>query len=127
MISIRAEQVAALAAAARMRFIESMLPHVARYHARQFTTLGEDGVRETVGAAVECAERHGITIERDVARFIDIWFALGPGFDVSPSFPWAAATLAERRLTPTARVDRLFEHTLHYLDLRDAARAARGV
>jgi len=123
MLSIRAEQLAAFAAATRARFIDSMLPHVARYHPGQFTKLGQNGTRETVGAAVDCAARYGITIERDVAIFIDIWLALGPDFDVSPSLPWAAATLTEQRLTPAARIDRLFEHTLQYLQLRDAARA----
>ena len=127
MLVIRPEQVAALAAAARARFIDSLLPHVARFHPRQSKTLGPDGVRETVGAAIDCAARYGITMERVVAIFVDIWFALGPGFDASPSFPWAAVTLAEPRLTAPQRVSRLFEHTLQYLELRDAARAARRV
>jgi hypothetical protein len=126
MLSIRAEQFAALAAATRIRFIDSMLPHVARFHPGQFTKLGQSGTREAIGAAIDCAARYRITIERDVAIFIDLWFALGADFDASPSLPWAAATLNEQRLTPTARVGRLFEHTLQYLQLRDAEKAARG-
>jgi hypothetical protein len=127
MLSIRPEQLHALTAPAREAFLARMLPHVKRYHPRQAAELGDDGVRDAIRAAVAAADRYGMRIEYDISRFIDLWFALGFDFDVSPRHPWAAPLLAESRLTPSQRMDRLFELALQYLDMRAAARAKRGV
>ncbi len=123
MLTIRPEQLAALAAARRETFLDRLLPEVRRRHG----VTADAETRAAMAAAIDAAAQYGINTEHDVARFIHLWFALGAEFDTSPRFPWASALLAETRLTPAQRMDRVYAEGARWLDLRAAAAARAHV
>ncbi|NVJ00129.1 hypothetical protein HV824_18635 [Myxococcus sp. AM009] len=55
--------------------------------------------------------RYGLTSERDLARFVNVQFALGAEFDADPRHAWAADVLKASGVPASTRVDQLCELT----------------
>ncbi len=110
---IRREQMQALEAYMRDRFVSSTVAHVERFFPERCERLGEDGVREWVDHGIERAGAYGIVAERDVSKYIDVQFAFGRDFDTDPQCPWAAAVLTDETIgTPRERVEGLGDAAL---------------
>ncbi len=107
MLTIRPEQFAALAAAQAASFENRMVVHLNRAFEPKCREMGEPKVRETIRQGVEKAASYGITVERDVCRYIDQMFEFHPGFDTDP---WAAGILTNPALKdPSDKTDKLVE------------------
>lgn len=107
MLTIRDQQMRAFRSAGLRRFEDKMVRHLMQFWPERCAAIGESAVRASVRQGVESAQRHGIVVEFDVARYLDLMYALSFDFDTSPATPWAAAILADPARTPGAKVDRL--------------------
>ena len=93
MLKIRKEQMTAFADLMRRRFEDRMAARLRDLFPQKCTEMGAAAVRESIRDAVQRAARYGVTIEYDVARFIELTYLLSPDFDAA--LPWAAAILSD--------------------------------
>lgn len=47
---------------------------------------------------------YGFTLQLDLARFVDLAYAFGPGFDEDPELPWAGPVLRDSSRTASERL-----------------------
>lgn len=120
MLILRTEQAAALSDPAAGEFACRLLAHVKAVLPGALAAISDDEARRIVRSGIERARLHGIGLEFDVLRFVDLVFILGEGFDTDAAYPWAAAILDRADLAPSAKVDRLTEESAALL------RAATG-
>ena len=106
-MKIRDEQLEAFTEARVASFEQYMYDHLRKWIPGECAELGEEGVRQRVRDGVERAARYDVLGQRDMARFIDLMFVLGPRFDRDSRHRWAGDILADKTLTPTKKVDRL--------------------
>jgi hypothetical protein len=98
-LHIRSEQAAAIVAAMSEGVEDRVGAHLRR--------IWPEELDRWVRYGVDKGARYGIRAEYDVARLIDLMFALGPQFDESEAIPWAAGILADPALDGHQRVDAL--------------------
>ena len=123
MLRIREEQLAALRAAAMEQYLEKTRRHVERHFRARCAELGEAGTKELVALGVARAAEHGLSIERNIRRYVDLVFTFGAGFDRDPALPWASAILGTTQMDETPRMDWLFETALAEAERLDGERA----
>ena len=121
MLTIRSEQMVALAEQQRHQFDDRMVAHVRKHFRDECAALGDEAVRAQVRDGIARARNHGLASELDVARFVDVMFGLRPEFD---SEPWAAAILGDKGRLPTERMDCVCEQAEREAEARRAAEAS---
>ena len=111
MLRIRRKQMAAFAVHMRRQFEARVVAHVRRFLRRECAALGTEGVRDGVRYGIERAEAHGLAIERDVCRYVDLTFVFGRDFDTAPEHGWARAILDDEKFEgqPSARMQHLWD------------------
>src|SRR3954469_13166811 len=92
---IRQEQMARLSRVHRRKFEDCVAEHLNRCFPDKCAVLGEARLRHVIRYGIERAASHGINLERDVCKFIDLMFAFGYGFDKSPDLPWVSPILED--------------------------------
>lgn len=102
MLTLRRDQVRALGRELLERHVEPLAAEVAARHG-----LARDDARALVERGIAQALHHGIEGGPDVARYVDLLWALGDGFDTDPSRPWAAYILGHPELLPSVKLDLL--------------------
>jgi hypothetical protein len=109
-VIIRDRQMASLSQANIQRFEDRVAEHLNRSFPANCKILGPSGVEEIIRYGIRRAASHGINLERDVCKYIDVMFAFGRDFDRDPHLPWACRILTDEDFTnSTARMERLFE------------------
>jgi len=89
-------------------FLQEYLPHRCAH-------LSEEALERAVQHGMRRAQDHGLSVMRDVTRFVAVMFVLGVYFEDNPSYPWAGDLLAEfPPNTAPARVARLVELAAGY-------------
>ena len=121
MLTIRNEQMTALAEQQRYQFEDRLVAHVRRHFREECAALGNEAVCAQVHDGIARARKHGLGSELDVARFVDVMFGLRPDFD---SEPWAAAILGDKGRLPTERMDCVCEQAEREAEARRAAEAS---
>lgn len=117
MLTIRTEQMDALAAAMRPSLIERLVNDVREHFARHCEILGDEQLRKTVALGVDSAAGYGLASEREVFLYLCLMFMLGSFFDTDPQLPWAARILAADNLPDGfAKVQALYKEAMGYLD-----------
>lgn len=106
-LRIRGEQVEVLAGAMADGAEERISAHLRRVWPEETAAMSEDELARWVRYGVAKGGRYGITAEYDVARLVDLMFALGAQFEEDPSLPWAAEALRDVGLDGRGRVDAL--------------------
>lgn len=106
-LTIRSAQWEVLAADVHRRFEARLCAELSRHWPEACRALGDEGLRDRVHEGVERARVHGLTTQRDVLRFLNVMFALGPGFDTDARYPWAAAILGSPGIPATVRLEQL--------------------
>ncbi len=101
--TLRDAHLEAFAAAARESFEDRMLAHVRLAFRARHDELGAVESRRWVRSGIERAADYGITVERDVSRFIRLMFQLGENFDRGQ----ARAMLARRDVPAALRLNRV--------------------
>ena len=116
MLTIRKEQMEALAPVMLKSFECRVYAHLLRVFERQCNELGEPVVRERIRQGITGAGEYGITLEYDVVRYIDLMFILSEDFDSNTELPWTARILKAKSMHGTDKMDRLYERLDKELD-----------
>lgn len=86
-----------------------MLEHVRGHFPDEFSSLGENGVRDLVRKGISAAAGYGFESQRDVCKYVDLMVCFGPDFDTSGACPWATRILGDETLpSPGTKMDALF-------------------
>ena len=110
MLTIRHEQMQAFETYMARQFEERLSASLrSRFH-KKTADLNDEQLRASIRAGAELAAAYGITVERDVARFVTLQYRLGAAFDIDPRCPWAGSTLRRADLSGTAKMDALEGH-----------------
>jgi len=94
MLSVRDDQVARFKEAAQRQFEEWMIQHLRRFFAKRCERMGEARVRELVEYGIRRAASYGITMRREVCKYIDVMVVLGRDFDRDARYGWAQQILS---------------------------------
>jgi len=117
MLKIRSGQMEAFERAAVKQFEDRTIEHLRKYFPKHCEIYGEANLRQIIQLALERAKSFGVISERGVRMYIDLMFLLGGGFDQDPQLPWAAEILKDESIADeSARIDRLYEKAMSYLD-----------
>lgn len=95
MFAIRREQVEILEEAATKKFEDLMVVHLSGAFKEECQSLGETKVRGLIQLGIRRSRAYGIATERDVCKYVEVMFILGPDFDRDPRHAWARDTLTD--------------------------------
>lgn len=105
MLVIRKQQLDRIHQPRKDDFENSVYHHLDRNHQECLLDLGcREDILPIIRKGVELAARYGITIERDVARFIEIMFENDPGIYEARDSAWMRTILEDQDITGTAKV-----------------------
>lgn len=90
-------------------FIDRMVEHSHKFFPGEAATLGEEGLRQMIQESMQRADQYHILRERDVAKFIQLDFALDPSFEEKPQMSWAKAILEDHSLPGGKKIEKLYE------------------
>jgi hypothetical protein len=107
MLTIRAAQMEALSRERAEECKARLRKMAARCWPEVSARLGDAGLRACVDGAFASCTGRGICGEDDLARYLNVALALGPGFEEDPRYPWARRVLEDASLRPAARIERL--------------------
>jgi hypothetical protein len=108
---IRDEQLDAFRAARAASFEQRLFLHLHKYFPERCAVMGGEAVRHSIRRGVARARSYGIICERDVARFLNHVYFLGPDFDTDPKYPWAQDILRDPAIPPSSKMQRLSSRT----------------
>ncbi|MEK7406564.1 MAG: hypothetical protein AAB225_15790 [Acidobacteriota bacterium] len=117
MLIIRKAQMEALERTELRKFEERVYQSLQRHWPAGVAARGEASVRASIRHGIERARTYGLTSEREIFTYINLMYCHADDFDRSPEYPWAAEILADPKLEPGAKVERLVQRTL---DLRES-------
>ena len=102
MLTIRDAQIEVLRDALERDFLRRAESELQRLLPEQCALVGDE-LSDLVRHAYDRASGYDLTRDYDILRFINLTFALGPGFDVD--LPWAAELFGRTDLDPKTRID----------------------
>jgi hypothetical protein len=105
---IRKEQLAALGAAHRERFVAKALADLAHLFPGDPRLENELEMRAMVEGAIGRAAAYGIDGAREVSLFVYLVHELGPGFEDAPERRWMKALLGDASMPASARLDVIY-------------------
>lgn len=109
MLKLRQQHLDAFAAQKAALFTGRVVAHVKAVWPAECAELGDAAVVEGVQSAIQRAVAFGFILEHDLVRFVDLTFILAADFDTNPLAGWTRPICADRTLSPTARMDRLYQ------------------
>ena len=109
MFKLRKEHLDAFEAHVVHLFTSRVITHVKTVWAAECGELGETAVDAAVRSAIKRAAVLGLSTEQEIVRFVDLAFILAPDFDTMPLSSWTRPILSDRKLTPAAKLDRLYQ------------------
>ena len=115
MLVIRKEQMDVLERGTLAAFEERMMLHLRRSFPVKCDELGDTGVLRRIRAGTAKAASFGIATRRDVARYINLMFTYGEGFDADPALPWASAILNTTYRIPDTKMQCLYAEAQKYM------------
>ncbi|HPS79261.1 MAG TPA: hypothetical protein PLS53_13970 [Thermoanaerobaculaceae bacterium] len=92
---LRREHVRALDATMLGSFELRATAHLRRCFPEVVGKASDDQMLELVRFGIERARSHGIDLECDVLRYLDLMCVFGVDFDRDPACPWAAQVLGD--------------------------------
>ncbi len=124
---IRADHLATLQPAAVESFDDRVASHLSEFFPAQCAKLGRDGLKEAIDYGIHCASVHGIRLESDICKFLELMFTFGVDFDRQVS--WAASILNDPAIPdPSRKIERLYQEATRHVQLamQHAAGAISG-
>jgi hypothetical protein len=109
MLKLRKEHLDAFEAQVVNLFIGRVITHVKALWPADCAQLGDPAVKDLVRSGIQRAASLGLTSEYDMVRFIDLSFILVKDFETNPLSGWTRAILADRKLDPSSRIDKLYQ------------------
>lgn len=101
-LRILKEQMEALGARTRARFVERIADYLAEHFSASVAGMARADVEAWVEAAVEKAARYGVTTEPEVAQLVLLFLVLG--VDADETTPWVSEVLRDRQLAGIGKV-----------------------
>ena len=97
MFVVRAKQLRTLSHAVMEIFVDRVARHANTHYPERCAALGEQAVRTWIHYGIDRAAGYGIAAERDVCRYVNLMFELGPRFDQDPRHEELRAILQEEK------------------------------
>ena len=119
MLKINDGQMSVLEDKSRNDFQERMLVHIAKFFPEHDAALDFEQKHALIDHGIERGAEYAIVSERDICIWVDLMLALGPDFDVSETYPWAATILADDLRLPNLRMDELHARVVEEIESRD--------
>lgn len=108
MLIIRHEQLDAMAEARWSSFKGRVARHLVEVLPAETAELGDSGLAPAIDRYVQAARELGLTTERDVSRYVDLFVALGPSIGDNPLNNWLGPILGDQDETPSDRLSRAY-------------------
>jgi hypothetical protein len=108
MLTIRAEQIAAFAAARERSFVPRLAEELRRQRPESCVEESDEALRASIEAILTRARLHGFSTQYDLARFVWLAFTVARDFDTNPRFAAWHRILIDTTLDPRARMERLY-------------------
>jgi len=103
-IVIRDEQLRRMGAALFDAYFEQLMVHLRELFPQRLRAMGEDAARSLAKRAVERGRHYRLTRERNLTLFVDLFFALGSGWEGSGGARWLRDILEDRSRSEDARL-----------------------
>ncbi len=114
MLVIRSAQWSMFSKSEVRKFEDWMVQHLRKFFPSQCNAMGEARLRETIQFGTARAASHGLTVKRDVCKYIDVLVVLGRYFEEKRQYGWAARIL-EQRIAPGWKAQALLDAGVRYL------------
>ena len=108
MFKLRKEHLEAFEAEVVRLFATRVIAHVKVVWPAECGELGDATVASLVQSAIQRAAAIGLSTELDIVRFVDLQFILVKDFDTNPLSGWTRPILADRKLAPAEKLQRLY-------------------
>lgn len=105
MLKILPGQMTQLAERAQADFVVAMRSHLRSGYPERCGSMSDDELTGLIREGMERARSHGIEIDFDIQRYLELMVVLGPRFD--RELDWAAAILGRADFSARIRVDLL--------------------
>ena len=105
---IRKSQMSAFEEQMRKNFEDRMVEHLNKFFPQSTTEMGEEAVRQAIRKGMDQATYYFIERECDVARFIDLKFAIHMDFDEHEEMTWARQILDDDTITGEDKMKRIY-------------------
>jgi hypothetical protein len=109
MLTIRKEQMEALNAVMRERFIEKTMRHLRDLFPEETKPLAEPDLRAFVEDGMKRAGGYSIVSEREVTLFIDLMMGLGKDFEAQPNRDWIKRVLVNPEFDEQEKIDVIYQ------------------
>jgi len=109
MLIIRKEQFEALSKYMEESFVSRLVAHLKEFWPEKCQEVGEEAICKSIHNGIDFARKFGITMEYDVARYIDLMYEFGWSVDEKAPDPWAQQILTNMELDGSTKMDRLYE------------------
>lgn len=109
MLKIRSPQLAALRAARALSLMPALTEHVREFFPQIHAASSTEELSTLIRHGVVRACELGAEREDEIFMFVDLTVGLGPDFERSERYPWAARVLADETYPPAARIHRLYD------------------
>jgi hypothetical protein len=114
---MRQAQMKALKNYTAQEFEARMVSHTRECWPEESERLGRENVLASIRKGIANAAKYGVESEYDVARYLNIMYALDHDFDSEKDrFPWVKEILTDPDLNGRVKMDRLCQLTSENLD-----------
>jgi hypothetical protein len=108
MFKLRKEHLEAFEVEVVRQFAGRVIAHVEAVWPGECAELGDATVAALVRSSIQRATVVGLQTELDIVSFVDLDFILVKDFDTNPLSGWSRPILADRKLGPTEKLQRLY-------------------
>lgn len=122
-VQIRQPQMWVLSLALARPFVLEMIEHLRTHFPAELEDLADWELADEMLPCLERAVGHGLTLRRDLARWLALGVVLGWSFDTE--LPWVAELMDDRAAPPGDRVAEVHERCLRQLEDRARVAASR--
>ena len=91
------------------QFEDRLFEHVKKVFPERTAKLGDQETRAQVQRGIGRAQRHYVTRENDVARYVDLQFLVGEDFEQRPQMAWANDILTNHKLAGDAKMRQIYD------------------
>jgi hypothetical protein len=112
MFIITAQQRDAFRARGQAELRSALVSHLGECFPARCEGLGAERLTAIVDDGMLRAEALGLTLEQDIAAYLELVIAFGAGFESDARFPWARRLLDAPEHDPSARIRATFAAAL---------------
>jgi hypothetical protein len=104
LVILRDEQLRQIGAALFDRYFEQVMAHLREVFPLRLRAMGDDAARALARHSLERGRWYGLTRERNLTLFVDLFFALGSRWEESEGAQWLRDLLQDRSRSEDARM-----------------------